>query len=63
MFLIERLNSKKIKRMRIILEKTKHHKHGSEDKIKNHKNLDKRAKKKIEIKRRRTKLKKLYMTN
>jgi hypothetical protein len=63
MFLIERLNSKKIKRMRIILEKTKHHKHGSEDKIKNHKNLDKRVKKKIEIKRRRTKLKKLYMTN
>jgi len=49
--------------MRIILEKTKHHEHGSEDKIKNHKNLDKRAKKKIEIKRRRTKLKKLYMTN
>jgi hypothetical protein len=26
--------------MRITLEKTKHHKHGSEDKIKNHKNLD-----------------------
>ena len=37
--------------MRITLEKTKHHKHGSEDKIKNHKNLDKRAKKKIEIKK------------
>jgi len=44
--------------MRIILEKTRHNKHGSRDKIKNHKNLDKKAKK-IEIKRRRIKLKKI----
>ena len=46
--------------MRIRLEKTKHHEHGLNDEINNHKNLDKKALKKLKIKR-RIKLKKNYI--
>jgi hypothetical protein len=43
--------------MRTKLEKNKHNKLGLKDKIENHQNFNKKAKNKLEIKRRRPKLK------